>query len=72
MVLRLVQRNYSIEKIVDIVDRWYKFRAYKIKEDSKIMEKDNSQKIVELSEKLNIPQYELRAYIEHKITTDFT
>ena len=68
IAVRLVrsEKDYSVERIVDTITRWYRFKNYKINVYSKLMERDNSLKIVELAERLNVPQYELRAYIEYK------
>lgn len=68
MIVRLVrsEKNYSTEIIFDIIARWYRFENYKIDVYSKSVEREFSLKIVELAEALNVPQYELRAYIEHK------
>jgi len=69
MVVRLVrsEKNYPTETIFDIITRWYRLENYKIDVHSKLVEREFFLKIVELAKTLNIPQYEIRAYVEHKI-----
>lgn len=70
MSFRLIRKGYSNQEVGDIIDRWRNREIVKIKRELNESDKKLTEAIANMSHHLGVPEYEIRSYVEDKMSND--